>query len=511
MPMPRSATASRTASCSPATATMLMTSPSASTLEAGRTKQRRELRCPFVDDDDEPLGVAAAELAEDPRAHHGAVAEDHHRVADLLGLLQVVRRDHDVHAELGADPPDQRQHVVALERVEAVGRLVEQDEGGIVNDCSGELHALALAGRHRPDRPEPLLPEPDLPECIVRALDRSPPREAVQLPEMAHEIRRVDVGRQVVMLGRESDPRPNVDPRRRGIVPEHGQLAGVTGAQAEHERDERRLPRSVRAEQPGDAVADVDVEGIDGQLRPVPLAHTPGANDRRRGVRAVVHPPARSLRCAISPIFASAGLRTRRTANRSMPRGRTSPMETIKLDQRYEAMLALVALATALLTFQTWRPGAAIAAAVLVGLVGLRRGLPVPLVVASTAAAGSALVHFAVAPEHFAEWWGFGLFFVLCAEVQLGWALLLGRIRGNRMLAVGLVGSLFLVAVWAVSRTTGLPFGPEPGVPEEIGRARSRVGRPRTGDGRGVRLGARSRAAASPPGAACRCACSALH
>jgi hypothetical protein len=143
-------------------------------------------------------------------------------------------------------------------------------------------------------------------------------------------------------------------------------------------------------------------------------------------------------------------------------------METIKLDQRYEAMLALVALATALLTFQTWRPGAAIAAAVLVGLVGLRRGLPVPLVVASTAAAGSALVHFAVAPEHFAEW-GFGLFFVLCAEVQLGWALLLGRIRGNRMLAVGLVGSLFLVAVWTLSRTTGLPFGPEAGVPEEMG------------------------------------------
>ena len=144
-------------------------------------------------------------------------------------------------------------------------------------------------------------------------------------------------------------------------------------------------------------------------------------------------------------------------------------METIKLDQRYEAMLALVALATALLAFQTWRPGAAIAAAVLVGLVGLRRGLPVPLVVASTAAAGSALVHFAVAPEHFAEWWGFGLFFVLCGEVQLGWALLLGRTRSNRMLAIGIAGSLALVAVWALSRTTGLPFGPGPGVPEEIG------------------------------------------
>ena len=144
-------------------------------------------------------------------------------------------------------------------------------------------------------------------------------------------------------------------------------------------------------------------------------------------------------------------------------------MDTRTFDSRTEVALAVVALAAALLTFQTWRPGTAIAAAVLIGLVGLRRGLPLPLVIASVATAGSALVHFAVAPEHFAEWWGFGLFFVLCAEVQLGWALLLGRIRSNRMLAVGIAGSLALVAVWALSRTTGLPFGPEPGVPEEIG------------------------------------------
>ena len=144
-------------------------------------------------------------------------------------------------------------------------------------------------------------------------------------------------------------------------------------------------------------------------------------------------------------------------------------METRTFASRTEVALAVVALAVALLTFQTWRPGTAIAAAVLIGLVGLRRGLPLPLVIASVATAGSALVHFAVAPEHFAEWWGFGLFFVLCAEVQLGWALLLGRIRSNRMLAVGIAGSLALVAVWALSRTTGLPFGPEPGVPEEIG------------------------------------------
>ena len=152
-----------------------------------------------------------------------------------------------------------------------------------------------------------------------------------------------------------------------------------------------------------------------------------------------------------------------------VPRRRTLLVGTITRNQKTEAALLLAGLAAALVSFQSWRLGAAVAAAVLVALLGLRRGMPLPLTIAAAAAAGSALVHFAVAPEHFAEWWGFGLFFVLCAEVQLGWALLLGRIRTNRMLAVGIGGSLFLVAVWGLSRTTGLPFGPEPGVPEQIG------------------------------------------
>ena len=127
------------------------------------------------------------------------------------------------------------------------------------------------------------------------------------------------------------------------------------------------------------------------------------------------------------------------------------------------------ALGAAFLTFQSWGVVALLAAAALVGLLGARRGLSLPLALASASAAGAALVHFAVAPEHFAEWWGFGLFFVLCAEVQLGWALLVGRRHGSRMLATGAFGSLLLVGVWALSRTTGLPFGPEPGTAEAVG------------------------------------------
>lgn len=144
-------------------------------------------------------------------------------------------------------------------------------------------------------------------------------------------------------------------------------------------------------------------------------------------------------------------------------------MRTTVQTHAMDAALALGALGAAFLTFQSLGLAASIAAALVVGVVGARRGLSLPLALASASAAGAALIHFAVAPEHFSEWWGFGLFFVLCGEVQLGWALLLGcRRPGGRMRAFGAAGSLFLVLTWAVSRTAGLPFGPDPGVAEAV-------------------------------------------
>ena len=47
---------------------------------------------------------------------------------------------------------------------------------------------------------------------------------------------------------------------------------------------------------------------------------------------------------------------------------------TIHSTSRTEAAIAVVALAAALLTFQTWRPGPAIAAAVLIGLSAYAAG-----------------------------------------------------------------------------------------------------------------------------------------
>lgn len=93
-------------------------------------------------------------------------------------------------------------------------------------------------------------------------------------------------------------------------------------------------------------------------------------------------------------------------------------------------------------------------------------------VLQATALLGAAAVHAAVAPEHLTEWPAAGWFFVALAlaEVALA-ALVLGR--GARestqlLVAAASVGPLLL---WTWSRTSGMPFGPEAGVPEPVGLA----------------------------------------
>ena len=95
---------------------------------------------------------------------------------------------------------------------------------------------------------------------------------------------------------------------------------------------------------------------------------------------------------------------------------------------------------------------------------------------------GSAAVHAYLAPGHAEEWWGYGLFFGLAAlaQVILGLALLTRAVNpkdsGPRWADVrrglywlGLGGTLALLAIYAVSRTVGVPFfGPEAGEVEPV-------------------------------------------
>ena len=87
---------------------------------------------------------------------------------------------------------------------------------------------------------------------------------------------------------------------------------------------------------------------------------------------------------------------------------------------------------------------------------------------------GAGAIHLAVIDEHLSEWWAAALFFVVLALAELATAAaVLARQRTWRL--VGLWSAIVVSAgpllVWTVSRSSGLPFGPEAGEPEAIGIA----------------------------------------
>ena len=116
--------------------------------------------------------------------------------------------------------------------------------------------------------------------------------------------------------------------------------------------------------------------------------------------------------------------------------------------------------------------GAVVAACASAGaVIAWRPPASLALTSAALCTAGAAAIHFAVTDQHFEEWWGFGLFFLASAWVQLLWATVVVRGRSTQLVAIGLAGNAAVVAIWIMSRTVGLPFGPEPGEAEALGWA----------------------------------------
>jgi hypothetical protein len=93
---------------------------------------------------------------------------------------------------------------------------------------------------------------------------------------------------------------------------------------------------------------------------------------------------------------------------------------------------------------------------------------PEPAVAAALLSAGAAAIHASAAGPHFAEHLLIGALFVVTALAQAAWAALVLTAPSGRLLAAGVVGNLGVVGAWAMSRTVGLPFGPEAWVPEPV-------------------------------------------
>lgn len=93
----------------------------------------------------------------------------------------------------------------------------------------------------------------------------------------------------------------------------------------------------------------------------------------------------------------------------------------------------------------------------------------------------AAAAHGFLSPAHFEEWWGYGIFFAVTGVIQAVWGLALfthainPKDSGDKwrplttgLYVLGILGNLFTMILYVVSRTYGVPFGPEAGVAEQV-------------------------------------------
>ena len=281
-PTPSAATASRTmsyvvSSCrSTSSSVPAGRAPSPACCSAAASSSVRS-----VDLDGDQL-AGGGDVGGGRRAQQPAGVDDDDVVADPLELAEQVRGHQDRDAELGADPADQPEHVVAPGRVEAVGGLVEQHQLRVVHQRLGQLDPLLHAGRVAADRAVPLLVEPDVPQRVGRAFAGRGLRQARHPRHVDHELGGRHVGRQAVVLGHVAHPLADRRTLGRHVEVQDRGRAGGRRQQAEHHLDQRGLARAVRADEPHDAGFDVDGQLGDGCDRCIPLGEVFGPDESHR-------------------------------------------------------------------------------------------------------------------------------------------------------------------------------------------------------------------------------------
>jgi hypothetical protein len=71
------------------------------------------------------------------------------------------------------------------------------------------------------------------------------------------------------------------------------------------------------------------------------------------------------------------------------------------------------------------------------------------------------LIHLAFVREHVHEYVPFGVFFLVVGVFQLAWAAMVLAPRRPWFLVTGILVNAATIALWIVTRTVGLPIGPE--------------------------------------------------
>ena len=170
-----------------------------------------------------PFGPFTASMV--PWVATRALVHHHDVVAGELDVGQQVRRQDQVHALVVGEVADQLEHLVAALRVHAVGRLVEEEQVGIVDQRLGQLDPLLHAGGIGLDVAVARLAQAHVVEHLVRALHRVGARQPGQLPAVGDEGHRGHAGDVRVGLRHVADAAADLERLGRDVEPEHAHLA----------------------------------------------------------------------------------------------------------------------------------------------------------------------------------------------------------------------------------------------------------------------------------------------
>ena len=202
-----------------------------------------------------------------------AVRHDRHLVAEALGLLDVVRAHQDRDA-LAAQAVDERPQLLADLRVEADGRLVEQEQARLVQQRAGDEQPAPHAAAQLVDLAlAAVLQVRDVERAVHRLLALAL-RHAVEVGEDEEVLLDGERHVEVVELGDDAHLGAGLLRVVGQPVAEDLELALVGDDLGGERLHRRRLPRAVRAEQ-ADArpEGDVEVEAVDRGQRAEALDH----------------------------------------------------------------------------------------------------------------------------------------------------------------------------------------------------------------------------------------------
>ena len=229
-------------------------------------------------------------------------------VAGAADVIEDVRRDQHAHPEVVRHAADHLEHLAALDRIEAVRRLVEDDQFGRVHERLCELDALAHTERERADHARALFFQPHGKEHLRGATDGIGAREATQLGEMPHKIGGRQLGGEALVLGGVADATANAIAGGARVLAEYVDLAGIKADESEDRLHQGRLTGAVATKQPGGRRVDAD-------------RHVVKGDDLAVGASSAVHLNRGACRHAHSVRGAGGGCR---------PAGRQPPAEPAK-------------------------------------------------------------------------------------------------------------------------------------------------------------------------------------